>query len=98
MTSLPLPKLEEAYIVFTTYRELLTEFLYVPTQVASVQAKIKTSNDLPSLLNKVNEALNGFAQVVEFVTKKTGDTGLPLAGQASSHPAKGEKNTQQVKI
>ncbi|GJT58136.1 retrovirus-related pol polyprotein from transposon TNT 1-94 [Tanacetum coccineum] len=78
--------------------ELPAEFIYVPTQVASVQAKIKTSNDLPSLLNKVNEALNGFAQVVEFVTKKTGDTGLPSAGQASSHPAKGEKNTQQVKI
>ncbi|GJZ45365.1 hypothetical protein Tco_0592961 [Tanacetum coccineum] len=41
--------------------ELLAEFLSIPTRVKNVQAKIKTLDALPSLLNKVTEALNKFA-------------------------------------
>ncbi|GJS09459.1 hypothetical protein Tco_0366255 [Tanacetum coccineum] len=78
--------------------KLPAEFLVVPTQVQSVQAKIKTLDDFPSLLNKVTEALNKCAQVIESASKKNKDTGVPSAGQAGSHPAEGEKNTQQVTI
>ncbi|GKC81623.1 hypothetical protein Tco_1137340 [Tanacetum coccineum] len=44
--------------------ELLAEFLSVPTQVEMVQSKLKTLDALPSLLNKVNNALNQFAQAI----------------------------------
>ncbi|GJS63878.1 hypothetical protein Tco_0678442 [Tanacetum coccineum] len=59
------------------------------------EAKIKTFDALLSLLNKVTEALNKYAQAIEFVSKKTGDTSVPSAGQAGSYPAEGEKNTKQ---
>nr|GEU41964.1 hypothetical protein [Tanacetum cinerariifolium] len=67
-------------------------------KIESVQAKIKTLDALSSLLKKVTEALNKFAQVIDYASKKTRDTGVPLAGQAGSHPAEGEKNTQHVTI
>ncbi|GJT66904.1 hypothetical protein Tco_1018384 [Tanacetum coccineum] len=38
--------------------ELPAEFLYVPSQVEMVQAKLKTLDALPILLNKVTNALN----------------------------------------
>ncbi|GJW70654.1 hypothetical protein Tco_0127571 [Tanacetum coccineum] len=41
--------------------ELPAEFLCVPSQVEMVQAKLKTLDALPSLLNKVTNALNQFA-------------------------------------
>ncbi|GJS84032.1 hypothetical protein Tco_0750573 [Tanacetum coccineum] len=78
--------------------ELPAKFLYVPTQVASVKAKIKTLDALPSLLNKATEALNKFAQVIEYASKKAGDPGVPSAGLAGTHPVEGEKNTQQFII
>ncbi|GKG58395.1 hypothetical protein Tco_0592174, partial [Tanacetum coccineum] len=40
------------------------EFLVVPLQVDMVQAKLKTLDALPSLLNKVTNALNRFAQAI----------------------------------
>nr|GEV77101.1 hypothetical protein [Tanacetum cinerariifolium] len=43
--------------------------------VESVQAKIKTLNALPSLLNRVTEALNKFSQVIESTSTKAGDKG-----------------------
>ncbi|GJW88060.1 hypothetical protein Tco_0163400 [Tanacetum coccineum] len=45
----------------TLQRELLAEFLSVPTQFVSIQAKIKTLDALLILLNKVTDALNKFA-------------------------------------
>ncbi|GJZ11725.1 hypothetical protein Tco_0546484 [Tanacetum coccineum] len=74
--------------------ELLIEFLYVLTQVASIQAKIKTLDALPSLLNKVTKALNKFAQVIESASKKARDLIVPSVGLAGTHPAEAEKNTQ----
>ncbi|GJW45764.1 hypothetical protein Tco_0077410 [Tanacetum coccineum] len=73
--------------------ELPADLLYVPTQVEMVQAKLKTLDALPSLLNKVTNDLNQFAQAI--ASKKTEDTSIPSAGQASTQPAK-EKNTNQT--
>ncbi|GJY23314.1 retrovirus-related pol polyprotein from transposon TNT 1-94, partial [Tanacetum coccineum] len=76
--------------------ELLAEFLSVPTQVEMVQAKLKTLDALLSLLNKVTNALNQFAQAI--TSKKTEDTSIPSAGQAGTQPTEGEKNTNQTTI
>ncbi|GJV31582.1 hypothetical protein Tco_1391982 [Tanacetum coccineum] len=57
-----------------------------------VQAKLKTLDALPSLLNKVTNDLNQFAQAI--ASKKTEDTSIPSAGQAGTQPAKGRKNTK----
>ncbi|GKD73938.1 hypothetical protein Tco_1332220, partial [Tanacetum coccineum] len=59
-------------------------------------AKLKTLDALPSLLNKVTNALNQFAQAIS--SKKTEDTSTPLANQAGTQPAEGEKNTNQTTI
>ncbi|GJY06369.1 hypothetical protein Tco_0373423, partial [Tanacetum coccineum] len=76
--------------------ELPAEFLSVPTQIEVIQAKLKTLDALPSLLHKVTNALNQFAQAI--ASKKTKDDSVPLVGQASTHPAEGEKNTNQATI
>ncbi|GJZ44230.1 hypothetical protein Tco_0591485 [Tanacetum coccineum] len=77
--------------------ELPTEFLSVPNQVASVQAKLKTLDALLSLLLKVTQALNMFAKVL-YSASKDGDQRVPSASQASTMPAEGEKNTNQATI
>ncbi|GJW05143.1 hypothetical protein Tco_1563999 [Tanacetum coccineum] len=53
--------------------ELPAEFLLLPAQVASVQAKLKTLDDLPSLLLNVTQALNKFTQVLDSALSKAGD-------------------------
>ncbi|GJW26417.1 zinc finger, CCHC-type containing protein [Tanacetum coccineum] len=45
--------------------DLLAEFQALPSQVSSVQEKLKTLDSLPSLLNKVTNTLNMFATIVE---------------------------------
>nr|GEW61359.1 hypothetical protein [Tanacetum cinerariifolium] len=72
--------------------ELLTKFLSVPTQVESIQAKIKIVDALPSLLKKVTEALNKFSHVIDSTSKNTGDHSVPSAGLAGSHPTGGEEH------
>nr|GEW74228.1 hypothetical protein [Tanacetum cinerariifolium] len=74
--------------------ELPPEFLYVPSQVEMVQAKLKSLDALPSLLNKVTNALNQFAQPI--ASNKTRDTNVPSAGQAGTQLADGEKNINQA--
>ncbi|GJZ11296.1 hypothetical protein Tco_0546055 [Tanacetum coccineum] len=69
--------------------ELPAEFLYLPDHVSSIQDKIKILDALPSLLQKVTEALNRFSQVLELASKKTEDHGVPSAGQARTHPTEG---------
>ncbi|GJU64212.1 hypothetical protein Tco_1246047 [Tanacetum coccineum] len=76
--------------------ELPAEFLSVPTQVEVIQAKLKILDALPSLLHKVTNALNHFAQAI--ASKKTKDNSVPSTGQASTQPAEGEKNTNQASI
>ncbi|GJX78389.1 hypothetical protein Tco_0325200 [Tanacetum coccineum] len=76
--------------------ELPAEFLSVPTQVETVQAKLKTLDALPSLLNKVTNALDQFAQAIAL--KKTEDASVPSVSQAGTQPAEGEKNINQTTI
>nr|GEV65260.1 uncharacterized mitochondrial protein AtMg00810-like [Tanacetum cinerariifolium] len=70
----------------------LVEFLDFPSQVSSVQGKLKTLDSLPSLLNKVTDTLNRFHTMVETASIATSND-VPLADQATASPAKGEKNT-----
>ncbi|GJX17609.1 reverse transcriptase domain-containing protein [Tanacetum coccineum] len=67
-------------------------------QVASVQAKLRTLDALLSLLLYVTQALNKFAQVLDSASSKARDQSVPLAGQADTIPAEGEKNTNQATI
>ncbi|GJR27846.1 hypothetical protein Tco_1104078 [Tanacetum coccineum] len=64
--------------------------------IKTVQAKLKTLDALPSLLNKVTNALNQFAHAI--ASKKNEDEGVPSAGQAGTKPAEGEKNINQATI
>ncbi|GJS88799.1 hypothetical protein Tco_0771435, partial [Tanacetum coccineum] len=54
------------------------EFQALPSQVSSVQEKLKTLDSLPSLLNKITDTLNRFATVVENTLGAT-TKGVPLA-------------------
>ncbi|GJU13163.1 hypothetical protein Tco_1135559 [Tanacetum coccineum] len=74
--------------------ELPAEFLVVPSQVEMVQAKLKTLDALLSLLSKVTNALNQFAQAI--TSKKTGDDSVPSAGQAGTQLVEGENNINQA--
>ncbi|GJS38495.1 hypothetical protein Tco_0563538 [Tanacetum coccineum] len=63
----------------------LEDFNKTVISLASQVAELKTLY----LLNKVTDALNHFAQVI--ASKKPKDTSVPLAGQAGTQPAEGEK-------
>nr|GEU49946.1 hypothetical protein [Tanacetum cinerariifolium] len=60
------------------------------------QAKLKTLDALPSLLNKVTNALIQFAQSI--ASMKTKDESIPSTAQAGTQPAEGGKNTNQTTI
>ncbi|GKC45050.1 hypothetical protein Tco_1062772 [Tanacetum coccineum] len=72
--------------------KLPAEFQALPSQVSSVQEKLKNLDSLPSLLNKVTDTLNMFASVVENASGAT-TKDVPSASQVTTSPAKGEKNT-----
>ncbi|GJU65868.1 hypothetical protein Tco_1247703 [Tanacetum coccineum] len=72
--------------------ELPTEFQALPSQVSSVQEKLKTLDSLPNLFNKVTDTLNRFATVVENASGAT-TKDVPLACQANTSPVEEEKNT-----
>ncbi|GKC99982.1 hypothetical protein Tco_1170257 [Tanacetum coccineum] len=76
--------------------ELLVEFLGLPSQVSSIQEKLKTLDPLPSLLNKVTDTLNRFATIMENASPKTTNKSVPLVGQAGASPIEGEKNTKDA--
>ncbi|GKC25654.1 hypothetical protein Tco_1027804, partial [Tanacetum coccineum] len=78
--------------------ELPQEYLSLPRQVTSVQAKLKTLDALLGLLSHVTKALNKFAHVLDFASSKAGDQSVPSAGQADTMPAEGENNTNQATI
>ncbi|GJW43679.1 hypothetical protein Tco_0072478 [Tanacetum coccineum] len=82
----------------TELKDLSSKFNELSEEVKGLkkQAKLKTLDALPSLLNKVTNALNQFAQAI--ASKKTKDTSIPSAGQAGTQPAEGEKNTNQTTI
>ncbi|GKB00083.1 hypothetical protein Tco_0828076 [Tanacetum coccineum] len=70
--------------------ELPAEFVSLPIQVASFQAKLKTLDALPSLLLNVTKALNKFAQVLDSASSKAGD-------QTKKNAEKENPNNQQPK-
>ncbi|GKB90960.1 hypothetical protein Tco_0963232 [Tanacetum coccineum] len=74
----------------TKVEEFTTTVSNLTTQVA----ELKTLH----LLNKVTEALNQFAQAIASASKKTKDANVPLANQAGTKLAEGEKNTNQATI
>ncbi|GJW77462.1 hypothetical protein Tco_0139144 [Tanacetum coccineum] len=77
--------------------ELLGDLKEIPSKLEDfTKAKLKALDALPSLLNKVTNALNRFAQAI--ASKTTRDTSVPSAGQAGTKPAEGEKNTNQATI
>ncbi|GKF76755.1 hypothetical protein Tco_0229225 [Tanacetum coccineum] len=81
--------------------ELLAEFLALSRQVTSIKvqmSKLKVLDTLLSLLNRVTESLDMFAQARESASHKAGDQSVPSAGQACTHPAEGDMNTIQATI
>ncbi|GKE36046.1 hypothetical protein Tco_1455368, partial [Tanacetum coccineum] len=56
----------------------------------------KTLDALPSLLNKVTDTLNRFANIVENASSKATDKRVPSAGHANASPTEGENNTNQA--
>nr|GEY63260.1 hypothetical protein [Tanacetum cinerariifolium] len=58
--------------------------------------ELLTLDALLSLLNKVTNAMNQFAQAI--ASKNNGDTIVPSAIQVGTQPAEGEKNTNQATI
>ncbi|GKC15232.1 hypothetical protein Tco_1012014 [Tanacetum coccineum] len=75
--------------------ELPVEFLNLPSQVSSVQEKLKTLDSLPSILHKVTDTLNRFATMVENASGAT-SMNVPSAGKATASHAEEEKNTKDA--
>ncbi|GJT74035.1 retrovirus-related pol polyprotein from transposon TNT 1-94 [Tanacetum coccineum] len=72
-----------------------TEFLNLPSQISSVQEKLKTLDSLPNLLHKVFDTLNRFSTVMENASGAA-SMGVPSARQAPPSPVEGEKNTKDA--
>ncbi|GKD88089.1 hypothetical protein Tco_1363596 [Tanacetum coccineum] len=73
-------------------KEIPTKLDEFTKTVASVQAKLKTLDALPSLLLNVTQALNKFAQVLDSASSKAGDQSVTSAGQADTMLAGGEEH------
>ncbi|GKC65653.1 hypothetical protein Tco_1098251 [Tanacetum coccineum] len=82
--------------------ELLEDLKEIPNKLQTFTSTVKSLTTQVAelktlyLLNKITKALNKFGHVIESASKKTRDTSVPSAGQAGSHPAEGEKNTQHL--
>ncbi|GKA00373.1 mitochondrial proton/calcium exchanger protein-like protein isoform X1 [Tanacetum coccineum] len=76
-------------------KEILTKLDDFTKNVASVQAKLKNLDALPSLLLDVTQALNKFAQVLNSALLNAGDQSVPSADQADTMPA--ERRRTQTK-
>ncbi|GJW02400.1 hypothetical protein Tco_1561256 [Tanacetum coccineum] len=61
------------------------ELKEIPLKLEDFTKTVKTLDTLPSLLNKVTNALNQFSQAI--TSEKTGGDSVPSAGQASTQPA-----------
>ncbi|GKC88969.1 hypothetical protein Tco_1149618 [Tanacetum coccineum] len=63
------------------------------SQISSVQMKLQTLDALPSLLNKVINTLNRFASIMNNASQKAIEKSVLSAGQPTTSPVEGEKNT-----
>ncbi|GJQ98768.1 hypothetical protein Tco_0521753 [Tanacetum coccineum] len=70
--------------------ELPLEFLDFPSQVSSVQEKLKTLDSLPSILNKFIDTLNRFATIMKNASGPTG--ALPAEGEKNTYSTTKEEN------
>ncbi|GJY63242.1 retrovirus-related pol polyprotein from transposon TNT 1-94 [Tanacetum coccineum] len=73
----------------------------LPGDLKEIPSKLKEfTKTITSLLLNVIKALNKFAQVLESVSSKARDQSVPLAGQADTMPAEGEKkhNTSTISL
>ncbi|GJS00688.1 hypothetical protein Tco_0317196 [Tanacetum coccineum] len=75
--------------------ELPAEFINLPSQVSSVQEKLKTLDSVSSLLHKVTNTLNRFSTMVENALGAT-SMNVPSVGKATASPAEGETNTKDA--
>ncbi|GKC85705.1 hypothetical protein Tco_1141422, partial [Tanacetum coccineum] len=91
----------------TELKELLSKFTELIREVKELkrqvhELEIELPRDLKEILNKLETFTSTItsltSQVIKYASKKTRDTGVPSPGQAGSHPAEWEKNTQQVTI
>ncbi|GKC35942.1 hypothetical protein Tco_1048326 [Tanacetum coccineum] len=102
---------EELEIEVATLKNIKLDFparlLALPEQVSSFNvqfSRLKILDVIPSLLNKLTEAPNMFANAIESTSQKAGVAGVaivagvPSVGRANSHPAEGEKYTNQATI
>ncbi|GJS20728.1 hypothetical protein Tco_0449360 [Tanacetum coccineum] len=89
------------------FSELTDEVKALKTQVHGLEIEVPGNlKELPTKLEeftmpsvtKGTQALNMFAKVLHSATSKAGDQHVPLAGQASTMPTEGEKNTNQASI
>ncbi|GKB44294.1 ribonuclease H-like domain-containing protein [Tanacetum coccineum] len=74
--------------------ELPAEFLNLPSQVSSVQERLKILDSLPCFLHKVTDTLNKFATMVENALGVS--LNVPSTGKATASPTEGEKNTKDA--
>ncbi|GJY66534.1 hypothetical protein Tco_0468772 [Tanacetum coccineum] len=75
--------------------EILADFLTLPSQVSSIQEKLKILDSLPSLLHKVTDTLTRFATMAKNASGAS-SMNVPSAGKATASPAEGEKNTKDA--
>ncbi|GKF03167.1 hypothetical protein Tco_0030090 [Tanacetum coccineum] len=75
--------------------KLPAEFLNLPSQVSSVQEKLKILDSLPSLMHNVTDTLNRFATMVEN-TSGAISMNVPSTCKETTLPAEGEKNTKDA--
>ncbi|GJX29746.1 hypothetical protein Tco_0237825 [Tanacetum coccineum] len=68
------------------------------TQYRGFDLKGYTDSDYVGCNMDGKSTSDKFAQAIELASQKAGDQGVPLAGHAGTHPAKGEKNTKQAII
>ncbi|GJW49391.1 hypothetical protein Tco_0090742 [Tanacetum coccineum] len=105
------PKLSKLLSSHDFSNSLPTELKELPSKFNELTIEVKELNkhvqnleiELPVDLKEIPNKLETFTSAVNsLTTQKTGDTSVPSAGQAGSHPAEdpaeGEKNTQQVTI
>nr|GEY96988.1 hypothetical protein [Tanacetum cinerariifolium] len=72
----------------------LAEFLGLPSQISSVQEKLKTFDALPSLVHKVTDTLSRFATIMENPSSKATDKGVPLASYRKSKEVMSSKDAK----
>nr|GEW16310.1 hypothetical protein [Tanacetum cinerariifolium] len=100
LTEESLQRLSQVAELKTLQWELLTEFVSLPVQVASVQAKLKILDALPCLLLSVTNALNMFAQVLDSDSSKDKDQSVPskIEEEAKAEAARREGEMRKEEL